>query len=281
MPHSIRPPVQRLTRRAAPRHPPPADRSGLVPRSLVTSLGPHEIHAVEYGSGAEAVVLLHGLSGSRRWWSRNAPGLAERYRVLIPDLIGFGLSPAARRLPSPGDMADLLATWLTRLGVEATHLVGHSMGGQIAVHFAAHHPSRLRRLVLVDPAGLPRPRSAASAARFAMEIAGLWRWGDPRFLPTILADAWTAGPRTLLRSIGHILHDDVGPLLPRVQAPTLVIWGERDSWVPLADAAQFRAKLPHARLAVLRGASHNPMVDRPSDFNRLVLRFLQGEEVGH
>jgi pimeloyl-ACP methyl ester carboxylesterase len=253
-----------------------------VPESIhLTPLPPYEFHTVELGSGAETVVLLHGLSGSSRWWSRNAPGMAERYRVLMPDLVGFGHSPVTGRLPSPDETAELLATWLSRLGVEATHLVGHSMGGQIAVHFAVRYPDRLRRLVLVDPAGLPRPVSAASAARFAMEIAGLWRWGDPRFLPTILGDAWKAGPRTLLRAIGHILRDDIGPLLPQVQAPTLVIWGERDSWVPLADAAEFRAKLPHARLAVLRGASHNPMVDRPADFNRLVLRFLQGAEVGH
>lgn len=247
----------------------------------ITPLPPHEFHGVELGSGAETVVLLHGLSGSWRWWRRNAPGMAERYRVLMPDLVGFGHSPATSRLPSPGETAELLATWLSRLGVETTHMVGHSMGGQIAVHFAVRHPDRLRRLVLVDPAGLPRPVSPASAARFAMEIAGLWRWGDPRFLPTILGDAWKAGPRTLLRAIGHILRDDVRPLLPEVRAPTLVIWGERDSWVPLADAAEFRAKLPRARLAVLRGASHNPMVDRPADFNRLVLGFLQGDEVGH
>ena len=256
-------------------------RTPEAPRTHITSLPPHEIHAVEYGSGAETLVLLHGLSGSSRWWSRNAPVLAESYRVMIPVLIGFGQSQAGARLPSPGDTADLIARWLTQLEVESAHLVGHSMGGQIAVHFAVRHAARLRRLVLVDPAGLPRPRTASSAARFAMEIAGLWRWGDPRFLPTIVGDAWAAGPRTLLRAIRHILADDITPLLPLVQAPTLVIWGERDSWVPLADAAEFRAKLPNSRLAVLRGASHNPMVDRPGDFNRLVLHFLQGDEVGH
>lgn len=251
------------------------------PRSHTTAVPPYEIHAVEFGSGAETLVLLHGLSGSYRWWNRNAPELAATYRVVVPDLIGFGRSPGARRLPSPADSADLIAAWLSRLEVESAHLIGHSMGGQIGVHFAVRHPARLRRLVLVDPAGLPRPRSAPGIARSAMEIAGLWRWGDPRFFPTIVRDAWAAGPRSLVGAIGHILADDVRPLLPLVEAPTLIIWGEHDSWVPLADAAVFRATLPHARLAVLRGASHNPMVDRPADFNRLVLHFLQGDEVGH
>lgn len=259
-------------------HSPPG---GPQARYHIASIPPYEIHAAEFGSGTETLVLLHGLSGSSRWWNRNVFELAATYRVVVPDLIGFGRSPARRRLPSPDDTAELLAAWLTQIGVETTHLIGHSMGGQIAVHFAVRHPTRLRRLVLVDPAGLPRPRSAASAARFAMEIAGLWHWGDPRFLPVIVGDAWTAGPRTLLRAVGHILRDDVAPLLPRIQAPTLVVWGERDRWVPLADAAEFRAKIPGARLAVLRGASHNPMVDRPADFNRIVLHFLQGDEVGH
>lgn len=252
-----------------------------APRTHITRIPPHEIHALEFGAGTETLVLLHGLSASSRWWSRNAPVLGEKYRVIIPDLIGFGHSPSSGKLPSPADTAELIASWLRELGLETVHLVGHSMGGQIAVHFAVRYPERLGRLVLVDPAGLPRPRTASAAARFAMEIAGLWRWGDPRFFPTIVGDAWTAGPRTLLRAIRHILSDDITPLLPQVQAPTLLIWGERDSWVPIADAAVFRAKLPDARLAVLRGASHNPMVDRPADFNRLVLHFLAGDEVGH
>lgn len=271
------PPTPTLAVMSQRRTAPPVPR----PRVHITPIPPHEIHAVEFGSGTETLVLLHGLSGSSRWWGRNVAELSAHYRLLIPDLVGFGRSPIHERLPSPDASAELLATWLTRMGVDTTHLMGHSMGGQIAVHFAVKFPTRLRRLVLVDSAGLPRPLSATSAARFALDIAGLWRWGDPRFLPTMVGDALAAGPRTLIRAIGHILRDDIRALLPRITAPTLLIWGEWDSWVPLADAAEFRAGIPGARLAVLRGASHNPMIDRPSDFNRLVLHFLSGEEVGH
>ena len=96
----------------------------------------------------------------------------------------------------------------------------------------------------------------------------------------IVGDAWTAGPRTLLRSIAHIVRDDVRPLLPSVQAPTLVVWGEGDTWVPLKHALHFRRSIPDASLVVLRGAAHMPMIDRPDAFNRLVLRFLAGKRVG-
>jgi len=81
-------------------------------------------------------------------------------------------------------------------------------------------------------------------------------------------------------AIGHILRDDVRPLLARITAPTLVVWGERDNLVPLLHAGEMRDQIPHAQLAVLRGAGHNPMVDRAADFNRLLLRFLGGESVG-
>jgi pimeloyl-ACP methyl ester carboxylesterase len=252
--------------------------AGVRPR--VTVVDGYQFHALEHGQG-DPLVLIHGLSGSSRWWERNVAGLAEHHRVLIPDLIGFGSSPRPRgRLPALDRIADLLARWMDGLGLERTHLVGHSMGGQIAIHLAARHPERLRRLVLVDAAGIPRPITPKSVLQFATEIAPLWRWGDPRFLPVMVGDAWTAGPLTIAQAIRHILRDDVRPLLSGIEAPTLVVWGERDSWVPLSHGWEMRQQIPRARLAVLRGASHNSMVDRPADFNRLVLRFLDGEEVG-
>lgn len=257
-----------------------AESAEIPPTRRRIAVGHYTIHWLEAGEADDVLVLLHGLSGSGRWWARNVPGLARRHRVMIPDLVGYGRSPLAGRVPSLPQMADLLAAWLEVLGLAAVDVAGHSMGGQVAIHFSAHHPERVRRLVLVDAAGIPRPVTPRHVARFAMEIAPLWRWGDPSFLPTIVGDAWTAGPRTLFRSIAHIVRDDVRPLLGSIRAPTLVVWGEGDTWVPLAHALKLRRAIPDASLVVLRGAAHMPMVDRPEAFNRLVLRFLEGERVG-
>lgn len=257
-----------------------AEGAEIPPTRRRIAVGSYTIHWLEAGEADDVLVLLHGLSGSGRWWARNVPGLSRRHRVMIPDLVGYGRTPLAGRVPSLPQMADLLASWLEVLGLAAVDVAGHSMGGQVAIHFAAHHPERVRRLVLVDAAGIPRPVTPRHVARFAMEIAPLWRWGDPSFLPTIVGDAWTAGPRTLFRSIAHIVRDDVRPLLGSIRAPTLVVWGEGDTWVPLAHALKLRRAIPDASLVVLRGAAHMPMVDRPEAFNRLVLRFLEGERVG-
>jgi pimeloyl-ACP methyl ester carboxylesterase len=252
----------------------------LPDRRSVVEVPPHRIHAAEFGSEGEPLVLLHGLSGSSRWWRRNVPALARGARVVVPDVIGFGRTRVRGRLPPIGEIADLLAGWMDRLALEKVDLVGHSMGGQISVHLAARHPERVRRLVLVDAAGIPRPVTPRALVRFAAELTPPRRWGDPFFLPTIVGDALLAGPRTILRAIGHILRDDVRALLPQVAAPTLVVWGELDTIIPVEHARDFREGIPGARLAVLRGAAHNPMVDRPDEFNRLVADFLRGESVG-
>lgn len=253
---------------------------GTGPRRSTVRIAPYRIHAIELGEGKESLVLIHGLSGSSRWWQRNIHAFAKQYRVLAPDVIGFGRTRCPGELPGIAETAALLADWMAEMGAGRAHLVGHSMGGHICAHLAARYPERVHRLVLADAAGIPRPLHPGTLVRLALDVAPPGRWGDPLFLPVIARDVLTAGPGTILRAVNHILRDDVRPLLPHIRAPTLVVWGERDALIPLSDAREFRRHIPDARLAVLPAAGHNAMVDRPAAFNRVVLRFLNGEDVG-
>ncbi|HET7230492.1 MAG TPA: alpha/beta hydrolase [Longimicrobium sp.] len=249
-------------------------------RADSATVGRYRIHWVEAGAGGETVVLLHGLSGSSRWWQRNIPALAGSRRVVIPDVIGFGRSRARGRLPAMPALAEAFAAWLRTLGAGAVDLVGHSMGGHLSIHLAARHPELIRRLVLVDAAGIPRERSPRNLVRFAYEVAPPRRWGDPRFLPVIWRDALVAGPFTVLAGLLNILRDDVRPLLPLITAPTLIVWGARDGLVPVEQGREMRRTIEGSRLVVIPNAYHNCMVDRPAEFNAAVLRFLDGDEVG-
>ncbi|HET6231110.1 MAG TPA: alpha/beta hydrolase [Longimicrobiaceae bacterium] len=262
---------------------PAAAHPGRQPAPVLRSLrdvGPYRIHSLEAGEGDECVVLLHGLSGSSRWWDRNVADFAGRFRVLVPDMIGFGRSRLTGPLPDMAGAAAVLADWMEAAGAGRVHLVGHSMGGQLAIHLAARFPERISRLVLADASGIPRPLSARSLIRFARDVAPPARWGDPAFIPVIVGDAFKSGPLTILRALGNIVRDDVRPLLPRIQAPTLLVWGERDALVPVRCGREMRKTIPNSRLVVIPRAAHNPMVDRPAEFAAAVLPFLAGVEVG-
>lgn len=250
----------------------PTTRDSPATELRQTKIGEFRIHSEHTGTG-EPVVLLHGLSGSGRWWRFTTPALARRYSVHVPELVGFGRSRGARRQPDIPEMARVIAEWLERLELPTVRLVGHSMGGQIALHLAAEY--RLpERLALVSASGLPRIWTLRDAARFVAGTLPPRHWGAPAFVPTIAADAVRAGPRALLRATLNLLSDDVSPLLPRVSCRTLVLWGELDPLVPLEHGHAFVRRLPSARLVVLGDAAHNPMADRPAEFNRALLGFL-------
>jgi pimeloyl-ACP methyl ester carboxylesterase len=239
-----------------------------------TAVGEFQVHSEHAGTGP-SVVLLHGLSGSRRWWRYTTPVLARRYRVHIPELVGFGGSRGAGRQPDTAEMAAILGSWLDQVSVGAYRLVGHSIGGQIALHVAAKHRAP-ERLVLIAATGLPRPLTLRDAAQIVATALPPRRWGAPLFLPTIAADAVRAGPRALVRATQHLLHDDVRPLLHRISCPTLIVWGRLDPFVPLSHGEALARSIEHARLVVLPHAAHNPMADRPAEFNAIVLDFLDG-----
>jgi pimeloyl-ACP methyl ester carboxylesterase len=224
------------------------------------------------GSGPP-IVLVHGLSGSSRWWARNIQPLAKRFRVHAVDLIGFGSSRGGQRFIL-GEAADYLERWMDQVGLECASLVGHSMGGYITAELAANHPERVERLVLVDAAALPFNRSFTA---HGLGLILALRSMVPSFLPTLLYDALRAGPRTLWGAANDLLHSDLRPKLKHIQAPTLLVWGQHDTLVPLELGEQLSQHMRNKGLLVIKGAGHNPMWDCPLAFNREVGAFLAGQ----
>jgi pimeloyl-ACP methyl ester carboxylesterase len=231
----------------------------------------------EAAGEGEPVVLVHGLSGSTRWWSRNISEIAERYRVYLVDLPGFGTMRRLRRRFILAEAADWLSEWMDAAGLERAHLVGHSMGGYICLHLAASRPEAVRRLVLVAPAGVPTGRSMAG---YLGPLFGAALYARPSFLPVLARDALRTGPATLWRAARDLLAEDLREDLRRVATPTLLVWGERDTLVPPAVGNLMREEIPGSRLLVLARAAHVPMFDRPKEFNAALLSFLAAEPVG-
>lgn len=236
-------------------------------------IGSVEIHYEVRGAG-EPLVLIHGLSGSTRWWGKNIDVLAEHYCVYTVDLMGFGRSRSQRFVLH--ESAHLLIKWMDRLGIDRASLMGHSMGGYIAAHIAATIPARIRRLVLVDAAVFTMdyrtyPQFAAGVLRGLMIL-------PVDFLPVLVTDALRAGPLTILKAARELLGAEPHHQLPALDTPTLVVWGDQDSVVPTTMGATLCKTLSNAQFALIPNAGHVPMWDQPEQFNRLVLDFLLAEE---
>ena len=236
-------------------------------------VGPATITYQVAGTGPP-VVLVHGLSGSSRWWRRNIGALVPHRRVYLIDLIGFGAS-RTRHPFALAEAASYLVQWLDQLGLARVSLVGHSMGGLIAAELAADAPEHVDRLVLVDPAALPLDGHLTT---HALGLLRELRTISPSFLPVLLADFLRAGPFTMWRAISALLLADLRPKLVHIRAPTLLIWGEHDALVPVALAQQLAQHLHYERLIVLKGAGHVSMWDRPEEFNRALMEFLSVDQ---
>ncbi len=234
-------------------------------------VGRNRLFCVEGGVGAP-LILLHGLGASSRWWFPIFPELiSDAHRVLAPDLPGFGrshgpvlsISAAARAVL---DLAD-------HQGFGRFFLCGHSMGGAIAAQVAADSGGRVRRLVLIDSAGIP----SRVTGRWLWRLAQPWSWCPLGFYQTLLGDLGRSGPRNMRAGARLLGLYDIRPALTRIRTPTLVIWGERDSLTPLASGKKIAERLPSGRIEVVPKARHLPMVSHPEATSRLMSQFFQEE----
>lgn len=231
-------------------------------------IGNARIYYETAGSGP-ALVLLHGLSGSTRWWRKNMPVLARDFRVYVVDLIGFGQSRGQPFILE--ETAGLIAAWMDRIDAERFHLVGHSMGGLVAAEVAAQQPGQVDHLVLVDMAALPPGRNIfTSALRLVPAVVYM----PLDFLPVLVRDALRAGPRTLLQASFAIHQADIRASLGQIAARTLIVWGEHDMLLPVSLGHALHQTLPGSEFHLVRGAGHNPMWDRADEFNQVIRRFI-------
>ena len=245
----------------------------------------------EEGVG-DPLVLVHGAGTSSAIWHRVTPRLAGDRWVVAPDLPGYGRSPPAGPGFALEEVTDRLAAGLEEAGVPAPYdLVGHSMGGAIAILLAARHPARVRRLVLVAPAGLAAlPRVAAGllgavAAPFAvarrtlatplagsalvrrLALAGVARDGarvPADHARAVLASS--AGATRIGPGLASAATADLRATLAGVEAPLGLVWGEHDPVIPPRRIEIIRRARPDVELRIVPDTAHAPMLERPDAF---------------
>jgi pimeloyl-ACP methyl ester carboxylesterase len=242
------------------------------------------------------VIMIHGFGSSLQTWEPWAKSLETTFRVVRFDLPGSGLSS-----PDPkGDYTDartmsIMLAFMDRLGIAKASLIGNSIGGRIAWTFAAEHPDRVDKLVLISPDGFASPGFDYGHAPKVPATLGLMRYVLPKSLlraslkpaygdPSALTDQTVTryhdlmlapgGRQALLARMKETVLVDPRPLLQRIKAPVLLLWGERDGMIPFSNAEAYLQNLPNARLVALTDLGHVPQEEAPATSIKPVLAFL-------
>jgi len=257
-----------------------------APPSTFVGIAGIRLHLRDTGpQDAPAIVMLHGFGASLHTWDDWAALLESDDRIIRIDLPGFGLTG-----PDPsGDYTDarsiaVLLALLDRLGVQRATFIGNSMGGRIAWAFAAAHPDRVAKLVLVSPDGFAGPGVEYGKLQEVPALMQVLPYTLPRsMLRANLAIAYADQGRltdatvqrtydmmvapgvrsAIVARMRQMVLPDPVPLLRRLTMPTLLLWGDKDGMIPVSNAQDYLAALPNASLVVLPGIGHVPQEEAP------------------
>ena len=269
--------------------------SSAICQSLVTGFATIEGRRVYYevkGQGP-AIVLIHGFSLDTRMWDPQFDAFAQSHRVIRYDVSGYGRSTVPDTLISS---SNELATLLKALGIDKATVVGMSMGGGVAINFTLEHPDRVEALITVGSTlggySMREPRATRTQHVFSLArdsglaIAKEAWLHDPFLTPVADTSAIRAKIRRIITDWSGIqlknpamarflpIHPLAITRLENIRVPTLAIVGELDDPNPLAVADTIAARVPGARKVTIHGSGHLLNLERPDEFNKLVLDFL-------
>lgn len=277
-----------------------------TPQDQYIKVGSVKTRYWQLGEAGKTVILLHGGGGSVEFWLYNVGALAQHHRVYAVDMVGSGRSDKPPASYSLTYQAQFIKDFMAALSIESTTLIGNSMGGGVALQFALMFPQKVEKLVLVDSLGLGKEIAIAIRLATLPFVVKLLRpsrsmiapmlkqnfydstlipaeWIELRYPIFALPDrkqALLALARTNFGVFGvrRQVFSSIVTQLPSITAPTLIVWGKQDRILPITHAHIAAKALPNARLHIFDPCGHHPHLERPKEFNALVLEFLANEQ---
>jgi 2-hydroxy-6-oxonona-2,4-dienedioate hydrolase len=254
----------------------------------------NKIRYLEIGNSSETLVLIHGLGASAERWEYVIPLFQEHFRLIVPDLIGFGYSDKPLVDYTPDFFSEFLEKFFEKLEIKNPIVIGSSLGGQITAEFTVNNNHVVKKLILVSPSGVMKNSTPAldayvmaalypdsDSVKNAFEMmSGSSKQTPPQIIEDFvgrmqLPNAKMAFMSTLL---GIKNADIITKRLSSITVPTLIVWGELDPVIPIKYADSFVSKIQDCRFFRMDGCGHTPYVDDPITFAKLILEFL-GKEV--
>lgn len=268
-----------------------------LPESKFMDLDGLRVHYTDEGKG-EVLVLVHGTAASLHTWNEWVKVLKKSFRVIRMDLPAFGLTgPSVARDYSIAAYVRFLENFFAQLKIKQVNIVGNSLGGQIAWHYAAAHTDDVNKLVLIDSAGLPRAKPIPLPMRLARSslLGPLARYISPKFLVRkslkdvyfddgLVTDelveryytmALREGNRQAFIDRAVQMTEDTGEGLERIRLPTLIMWGRHDAWIPVELAESFHKKLGWSQVVIYDNAGHVPHEEIPEQTLVDAVKFLK------
>ena len=250
----------------------------------------NKIRYLESGNSGNTLVLIHGLGASAERWEYVIPHFKDHFRVIVPDLIGFGYSDKPLVDYTTEFFAEFLKKFLDKLEISNPIIIGSSLGGQITAEYTINNNSSVQKLILVSPSGAMKQSTPAldayvmaalypsqDTAQSAFEMmSGASKDIDPKIIKGFiermqLPNAKMAFMSTLL---GLKNAQPLTEKLSSITVPTMVVWGEADPVIPVSYADSFVSTIKDCRFYRMDGCGHTPYVEDPNTFVKIVLEFL-------
>lgn len=245
----------------------------------------------------DPILMLHGFSADKDVWARFARHFSSDHQVIIPDMAGHGETGFKPDWSyTVKGQVDRLVKLMDQLGIAKAHVLGNSMGGQIAAQMAVSYPDRVLSAGLVDPAGLPQPHPSDMLKALAQgnnpflfdtrkgfEFFYPMTMASPPWMPGYVLDAIAdqyIAKRGQLDAIFKQFTQptDLQARLPQVKVPTLILWGKEDRLIDVSAMPLWQAGLPHAQAVAWDGIGHMPMVERPGQTAELYAAFIKASD---
>lgn len=255
-----------------------------------------DVHYRVEGQGMP-LLLLHGTASSLHTWDEWTRLLTRDFKIVRLDLPAFGLTgPRPDRDYRISTYVEFLDEFMDKIGIDSFHLAGNSLGGGIAFVYAANHPDKVGKLILLDPSGFPykeQPRifQLAQNPIFAAAIKkvtpkSLIRqnieevYANDNMVTDLLVNRYydmliRKGNRQAFVDRTKIPYENDQDLLPSIEEPTLIMWGAEDVWIPVANAQKFNELIPDSRVIIYDNVGHVPMEEHPLKTARDALDFLK------
>lgn len=252
----------------------------------------YKVRYLEEGNSKKTVILVHGLGGSAERWLKVIPLLGSKYKVIAPDIIGFGYSDKPSTDYTIEFFAKFLSNFIDSLGLNKAILVGTSLGGQIAAECAASDDG-IEKLVLVAPSGAMKHSTPTldaymmaalypnhASAKMAFEMMSHSGTVDEFTVSDFVKRMSTPNAKlAFISSVLSVKHSQIHEGLRKIKIPTLLLWGKEDKMIPIQYAQEFLGSIRNCKFLELKEIGHVPHVEHPEMFTESVLEFLDSRLV--